>query len=596
MNWEWQSIDWLAAALVRPFVLVAAAWLILRVMKIRHPASRHAVWTAVLIGMLMLPLVSAMAPHWRLPVLAGIRETAPTIFEDLRSNVAMAPTGPMAETATSGKHRFEWPGTETAILWCYFAGLLTMITYRTVGWALLRRVLSRSTPLRAERLRESADVLIPVAVGVLRPVVILPAGWRVWNSSVRRAVLAHEFAHLRRHNTLVAALSRLVTSIFWFHPLAWWVSRRVSNLAELACDAAALERVGDPAGYSRILLAFAGAVNDAGRRVALPGLAMAASSDIGERIDQVFEMGTMRRLARPGAVLALLGVPVLCLAAAVGLGPKPVLPQTQTTASKFEVASVRACRDGAGRSDTKMGPAGGSPTVSPGRLNTGCALLAAPYPMAGLIQRAYGRLGLGHPPSLGSALPISGGPSWIFSDYYVINAETADKAGEPVMEGPMLQALLEDRFKLKVHRETREVPVYALTVAKGGFKLARAVEGSCVASPQVPEGKKRCDEIVGGGFVMLDDGSVDVFGKLLGLALDRPVIDKTGLTGRYNFHFQFAIDQTTPGVAEFGPTAGAPAAPSIFTAVQEQFGLKLEATRGPREFLVIDHVERPSEN
>lgn len=412
MSWESQSIDWLAAALVRPFVLVAAAWLILRVMRVRHPASRHAVWAAVLIGMLMLPVVNVIAPHWSLPVLSGIRETAPTILEDLPSNVAMAPRGPIAESSTSGKRPFAWPEAETAILWCYFAGLLAMVTYRAVGWALLRRVLSRSTPLRARRLRESADVLIPVAVGVLRPAVILPAGWRGWNSSVRRAVLAHEFAHLRRHDALVAALARLVTSVFWFHPVAWWVSRRVSNLAELACDAAALERVGDPAGYSRILLAFAGVVNSARGRVALPGLAMAANSDIGERIDQVFELssvGKMRRLARPGAVLGLMGVPVMCLAATVGLGPKrspSSLYQIQA-GPKFEVASVRLCSDGAARSDTKMGPAGGTPTVSPGRLNTGCAMLAAPYPMAGLIQRAYGRLGLGHRLTLGSALPIS---------------------------------------------------------------------------------------------------------------------------------------------------------------------------------------------
>ena len=595
MTWESQSIDWLVAAVLRPFVLVAAAWLILRLMRVTHPASRHAVWTAVLMGMLILPLLSVMAPHWKLPVLSATRETEPALLGPRPAVDSVAAISTSQNRSVSGKGRFEWPEAETVVLWCYFAGLLAMGTYRAVGWVLLRRVLLRSTSLRSWRLRQSADVLVPVAVGVLRPAVILPAGWRDWNRSVRRAVLAHEFAHLRRHDALAAALARLVTSVFWFHPLAWWVSRKVLNLAELACDAAAIERVGDPAGYSRILLTFAGAVNDAGRRVALPGLAMAASSEIGERIDQVFEMGNMRRLARPKIVLGLLGAPVMCLAATVGLGPK-LLPQVQSVTPKFEVASVRPCSDGGGRGDTKMGPAGGSPTISPGRLNTGCALLAAPYPMAGLIQRAYGRLGLGHPPTLGSALPISGGPSWILSDYYIINAEAADKASEAAMEGPMLQALLEDRFKLKVHREAREVPVYALTVTKGGFKLPQAAEGSCVAAPQAPEGKKRCDDIVGGGILKLDEGTVDSFGKLLGLALDRPVIDKTGLAGKYNFHLTFAVDDATPGVLQFGPTSDRPPAPSVFTAVQEQLGLKLEATRGPREFLVIDHVERPSEN
>jgi beta-lactamase regulating signal transducer with metallopeptidase domain len=164
-----------------------------------------------------------------------------------------------------------------------------MVTYRVVGWLLLWRVISRSRLLRA-RLRESSDVLTRVAVGVLRPVVILPAGWRAWNTNTLRVVLAHEFAHLRRHDTLVSAMARMAQCVLWFHPLAWWLSRKISDLAELACDAVVLERVDDPAGYSRILLEFADAVNRAGRRVALPGLAMAAGSRMGRRIDQVFEL------------------------------------------------------------------------------------------------------------------------------------------------------------------------------------------------------------------------------------------------------------------------------------------------------------------
>jgi uncharacterized protein (TIGR03435 family) len=235
--------------------------------------------------------------------------------------------------------------------------------------------------------------------------------------------------------------------------------------------------------------------------------------------------------------------------------------------------------------------------------------LAGFYPTAGLIQRAYGRLGLGHPVSLGSALPISGGPAWIYSDRYVINAEAAGKASEETMEGPMLQALLEDRFRLKVHRETREVPVYALTVAKGGSKLQRVAEGGCTPldystfpRPPLPPGKKYCDGIVGGRkgpntTLSADEATVDNFSKLLGLVLDRPIVDKTGLPGKYNFHLEFAVDETTPGVLDgFGPPSDGPPAASIFTVVQEQLGLKLEPTKGPREFLVLDHVERPSEN
>ncbi|MBV8729111.1 MAG: TIGR03435 family protein, partial [Acidobacteriia bacterium] len=259
---------------------------------------------------------------------------------------------------------------------------------------------------------------------------------------------------------------------------------------------------------------------------------------------------------------------------------------------------------------TKKGFPGGSPIISPGRLNTGCAPLAAPYPTAGLIQRAYGRLPLGRVVRLGSSVPISGGPAWIYSDYYTINAEAPGNASEAVMEGPMLQALLEDRFRLRVHRQTRQVPVYALTVAKGGPKIKPITESNCVARdyskfppPPPPPGKRPCFDMIARGAgpnakIRDDESTSDYFTKLLGLALDRPVIDRTGLTGKYNLVLEFAVDQATARLADDLPTqpSDEPPAPSIFTAVEEQLGLRLVSTRGPREFLVIDHIERPSEN
>ncbi len=173
----------------------------------------------------------------------------------------------------------------------------------------------------------------------------------------------------------------------------------------------------------------------------------------------------------------------------------------------------------------------------------------------------------------------------------------------------MLLALLEDRFKLKVHRETREVPVYALTVARGGPRL-KAGDETCVPPdystyprPALPAGKSYCRDASAGrrkgqnAVVNADPASVDYFCKLLGIVLDRPIVDKTGLSGKYDFHLAFGSDQSTPGVIQgFGEPSDEPLAPSIFTAVQEQLGLKLESAKGPREFLVIDHVERPSEN
>jgi uncharacterized protein (TIGR03435 family) len=288
---------------------------------------------------------------------------------------------------------------------------------------------------------------------------------------------------------------------------------------------------------------------------------------------------------------------------------------------KFDAAAIRLCTSSTGRGgDTKQGPGGGGNpfgtfSVSPGRLNTGCRPLATSDATAALIQRVYGRLGLGHTIPPGTALPISGGPAWAYSDAYDINAIAANNANETVMEGPMLQALLEDRFKLRLHRESKDVPVYALTVAKGGPKLKPSKAGTCVAfdftkGPQpLPPGQQYCDSRIGrrGPDTTIDaEGStLGEFSRLLTLILDRPIVDKTGISGKFDIQLEFAIDETTPGAPPLppgpnGPSPGAPPsdaapAPSVFTVVQ-QSGLKLDPTKGPREFLVIDSIQRPSEN
>ena len=168
----------------------------------------------------------------------------------------------------------------------------------------------------------------------------------------------------------------------------------------------------------------------------------------------------------------------------------------------------------------------------------------------------------------------------------------------------MMQALLEDRFKLQMHRETRQNPVYALTVAKGGLKLKPFQEGSCTPSsdtPRVPGQPPLCKARASskGANVVAIDGqgmTLDEFSGLVltasafGFKFDRPIINKTGIAGRFDLHLEFAIDDVRAAASLD------PAYPSIFTAVQQQLGLKLEPTRGPAEFLVIDHIERPSEN
>jgi uncharacterized protein (TIGR03435 family) len=209
---------------------------------------------------------------------------------------------------------------------------------------------------------------------------------------------------------------------------------------------------------------------------------------------------------------------------------------------------------------------------------------------------------------------IIGGPKWVNSDPYDITATVEDMSGDnfPLM----LQMLLEDRFKLKVHRDTKEGAVYDLTLAKGGVKMQSTKQGTCVPldlskkrPPPTPD-ERRCGSWTvnapglrnGTGIPMTDTAGVG-FQSLTGqlsLVLDKPVIDKTGLSGLFDVDLKWSPDETavpSPPSGDSGQSAAAvDEGPSIFTAVREQLGLELKPAKGPVTVLVIDSVERPSEN
>ena len=202
---------------------------------------------------------------------------------------------------------------------------------------------------------------------------------------------------------------------------------------------------------------------------------------------------------------------------------------------------------------------------------------------------------------------VEGGPAWINSDLYLVEAKAEGPVSQATMRGPMLRALLEERFQLKVRRETRGVPVYALTVTKNGLKLHPTSEGSCTPeqgglpdlaarpkcrSYQVLPGKGPTSR-TGDSYGM----SLDEFAKTLTMyGLDRPVVNKTGIAGTFDFHLEYALDETSPGFHSDGGNAADTVDPQIPTALQQQLGLRLEPARGSREFLVVDHVEKPSGN
>ena len=234
------------------------------------------------------------------------------------------------------------------------------------------------------------------------------------------------------------------------------------------------------------------------------------------------------------------------------------------------------------------------------RFLPGGSLRAENVPLRFLIRAAY-RI---------RDFEITGGPSWVNTDRYDVAAKAQE--GAPQDQLPlMLQALLAQRFKMTLRRETKELPVFLLVAARGGIKLSASREGSCVPpgssmpppSPNQPEARS-CGTIVT-GVRGLSANKIDMaqFANGLSGILGRTVIDRTGFTGTFDVSLDFAHDEATAGLTAIrgpgcgpAPSALDPSAPSIFTAVQVQLGLKLESSKGPDDILVIDRVERPSEN
>jgi uncharacterized protein (TIGR03435 family) len=255
---------------------------------------------------------------------------------------------------------------------------------------------------------------------------------------------------------------------------------------------------------------------------------------------------------------------------------------------RFEVASIRSNKSESGfimfgchGTDSKFSGAFGIEPPPLGRCVARRATLKS------LIGEAYNLRG----PDADKM--ISAGPNWLETDRFDVEA----KAPEPATEGElhlMLQALLAERFQLKMHRSPKERGGCALVIAKGGPKLK--------ASPAQEERKGLWR--LNGGPLVGQAASMSQLAKTLSGPVGRPVTDETGLGGTYDFTLRWTPDESEPDwlaalppeVRAQLPPREAPTGPSIFTALQEQLGLKLETRKVTIETLVIDHVERPSEN
>jgi uncharacterized protein (TIGR03435 family) len=460
------------------------------------------------------------------------------------------------------------------ILWSiWLCGLAVHLFAWARRWRTVRSTLRAATPLRVDApipVLTTPARLEPGVFGILRPVLLLPVGLADRLTPEQfRAILLHEMCHVRRRDNLTAAIHMLVESLFWFAPPLWYIRGRLIEERERACDEHVLAQTRAPDEYAEGILSVCRFY------VASPLLCSSGvtGSDLKRRIDEIVsprilrDLSAAKKLLLACAALAVIGLPVFTgmLRAA-----DPV---------SFEVASIKE--------DTSSRLVEWS-VLPGGRLSIKGA------PLRAIISAAY------HVPL--QSVRLSGGPNWVNSTYYDIEA-TPPKGSIP--EGlsqrevekkvyAMLQVLLEDRFKLTMHREQKELPVYAIVVGKGGPKLQRAPvedEAGC------EQAKIACHQIMGGQGRGLHAKAVTIsdIASHVENWTDKPMVDKTGLSGLFEVDTEGWIPMKGP--VNLGPGEGIPDAlrPTL-SAVFDRLGLRMENQRAAVETFTIEHVERPAEN
>jgi bla regulator protein BlaR1 len=625
------------------------AWLGLRFAPRLNAATRYWIWTGILGFLLIVPFVPGVVSQARAAFTLG-REAAAVIQPT--ATVSSVPTtvrhvAPVSLKLEAGRDASLWP-LWLAAAWILVAGW--QLTRLGRGLASVRRLKAdakvapmRALPVKVQRrvqVLTSLKVASPVAVGYVQPAVVVPPGLLdQLEEGERQDVLLHELAHLARYDDWAALVTSALGALLSLHPLAPIILRRIEREREMACDDFVVTRTGSARTYARSLARLHDLRWSGGTRLLAPGI-LGRNSSLGDRIESLLRRGRQFS-ARPS--LASLGVSAVLLFLLLGAGgllpdwitiarakassPKaPVSSQALNAAlgnAKFEVASIKPHNF----SDRRKNGMFFSIIARP---NEGTFYATGPT-LRMLIRLAYDI----------QDSQIVGGPSWINHDRFDIQAKSDSSVDAELEKLPldearlvkdrMLQRLMADRFNLRFHRETRTMPIYALVVAKNGPK----VQASKVGNAAPPRGAIQAGA-TGGPMIRVRFGGAEqemnsqgtpmtFLAQVLSQQVGRTVVDKTGLNGRYDFTLKWTPDIGRGQMAGAGgppgpglggdtvaagngrPMAGMPppdssdsssdsSGPSIFTALQQQLGLKLKAEKGPVEVLVIDRVEPPSAN
>lgn len=543
---------WQAAA------LAALVWAALRFWPRTNAATRYAIWWATLAVVLILPL----APPWialvrayrRGPVAAAVANPAPAAARPaIRFQPVVIPAAPGRAA--------RWPIVVAAI----WAAILLWRLYQ-IGrsYIYLRGVKRRSTVStillpeikRRANLLISADIASPMAVGFVKPAVVLPESLiEELSDAEREHVLLHEAAHLARQDDWANLASRLLAGALALHPVALWILWRIDREREIACDEWVVSRTGAARPYAKSLAKLFDLLHGSGGQMLASGI-FGSGSSIADRIEGLLRHGGVFR-TRASACGVTASVVVLCgMVFAGSIAPRWIAFAQEQPRRSFEVASVK--------------PGDLNPQFVDSASQPGGRYTATNETLKEMIADAWDVAGY----------HIAGGPSWLDSSRFTIEGRASADEKTPNIK-LMLQSLLEDRFALQVHTETREEGIYELTVAKGGAHLRAAADP---AKPPRWNGR---------GPATGTSVSMSFLVRVLSLYLQRTVTDRTGLNGRYDLTLNFTTGLDEKKTLDSQPGSDAP---SLFTAVQEQLGLRLVSAKGPADILVVDHAEKPDAN
>jgi bla regulator protein BlaR1 len=599
-------------------VFVAVVWLLTRLLRSNQAQVRYGLWLAASVKFLvpfsLLIGLGSLLPRPQRSVITpqpGLYSTMDVVAQPF-SGSAM-PASHTLQAASLLEHLSASLPIALASVW--LCGAVTVLLVWWARWRQASATLRRAVPAEdsrevkiLRRLEEttrsrrpvslllSREMMEPGIFGIFRPVLLWPMRLsELLEDEHIEAILVHERTHAQRRDNLAALLHMLVEAIFWFHPIVWWIERRMVEEREHACDEAVVQMRGRPEIYAESLLKACRFCVES----PLTCVSGITGAGLNRRIVSIMTAGLGNRLSRARKLLlAAVGAAFVVGPFAIGLVNvvtlhAQLLHPANGTLPSFEVATIKPNHSGGMNRGFRIMPA---------------ELKIENASVTDLIKFAYG---------IKSNAQLSKGPGWIDSDKFDIDAKIEESQVEaikklspnqlPDQERLMLQSLLADRFGLKLTSQTKELPVYALVVAKGGPKLKEAEVFSPPQSEQLPPpspGEPRRKPgthlpTLMGRPGKLEAGEVpmpfftDWLSRQPEMA-DRVVIDATGLKGRYDLELTWTPDNGQPNLLNGAPQENT--GPSIFTALQEQLGLKLEPQKAPVETLVIDHIERPSEN